>query len=127
MQNPMMRRPETIRVFGVPGSASAYAIRDFLHRSLLPFEWIEVKTAGEIYTVHHLDCPRRLKLPICLFADGTCLECPTLAEILDHIGWLMQPSEQMYDLAIYGGGPAGLSAAVYGASEGLKTVLIERS
>ncbi len=127
MKNPLMQKPETIRVFGAVGSASAYAIRDFLHRSLLPFEWIEVQSAGEIYTVHHLDCPRHLKLPICIFSDGTCLESPTLAEILDHIGWLIQPSQQMYDLAIYGGGPAGLSAAVYGASEGLKTVLIERN
>jgi thioredoxin reductase (NADPH) len=126
MQNPLMQKPETIRLFGAAGSASAYAIRDFLHRSLLPFEWIEVKSAGEIYTVHHLDCARHLQLPICMFADGTCLEKPTLAEILDQIGWLVQPSQQMYDLAIYGGGPAGLSAAVYGASEGLKTVLIER-
>jgi thioredoxin reductase (NADPH) len=126
MLNPLMQKPETIRVFGAVRSASAYAIRDFLHRSLLPFEWIEVQSAGEIYTVHHLDCPRHLKLPICMFADGTCLENPTLADILKHIGWLIQPSEQMYDLAIYGGGPAGLSAAVYGASEGLKTVLIER-
>ncbi len=126
MQNSLMQKPETIRVFGTAGSATAYAIRDFLHRSLLPFEWIEVRSAGEIYTVHHLDCPRHLRLPICIFADGTCLENPTLAEILDHIGWLVQPTQRMYDLAIYGGGPAGLSAAVYGASEGLKTVLIER-
>jgi thioredoxin reductase (NADPH) len=126
MPNSLMQKPETIRVFGTAGSASAYEIRDFLHRSLLPFDWIEVRNAGEIYTAHHLDCPRHLKLPICVFSDGTCLESPTLGQILEHIGWLVQPSQQMYDLAIYGGGPAGLSAAVYGASEGLKTVLIER-
>ena len=126
MPKPHMQKPETIRVFGSAGSASAYAIRDFLHRSLLPFEWIEVRNAGEIYTAHHFDCPRHLKLPICMFSDGTCLENPTSAQILEHIGWLIQPSHEMYDLAIYGGGPAGLSAAVYGASEGLRTVLIER-
>ncbi len=121
-----MQKPEPIRVFGLVGSASAYSIRDFLHRSLIPFGWAEVRNSDEISTVHQFDRPRGMKLPVCIFSDGTCLENPTSAQILDHIGWLIQPSKEMCDLAIYGGGPAGLSAAVYGASEGLKTILIER-
>jgi len=62
-----------------------------------------------------------------MFPDGTRLERPTVRQVTEKLGWFLNPSQAEYDLAIYGGGPAGLSAAVYGASEGLKTVLIERS
>jgi thioredoxin reductase (NADPH) len=67
------------------------------------------------------------RLPVCILADGTRLERPTVRQVTEKLGWFLNPSRAEYDLAIYGGGPAGLSAAVYGASEGLKTVLIERS
>jgi thioredoxin reductase (NADPH) len=66
-------------------------------------------------------------LPVCLFPDGTRQECPTVRQIVEKLGWFQRPSSAEYDLAILGAGPAGLSAAVYGASEGLKTLLIERS
>src|SRR5262249_34766449 len=66
------------------------------------------------------------RLPICIFAEGTRLECPTVRQITEQLGWFHTPLRAEYDLAIYGAGPTGLSAAVYGASEGLKTVLIER-
>jgi thioredoxin reductase (NADPH) len=67
------------------------------------------------------------RLPICSFPDGTRLECPTIRQITEKLGWFHDPCRSEYDLAIYGAGPAGLSAAVYGASEGLKTIIIERS
>ncbi|MGT2455519.1 hypothetical protein ACU4GI_20755 [Cupriavidus basilensis] len=63
---------------------------------------------------------------MCVFNDGTRLECPTIRQITEKLGWFANPSRSEYDLAIYGAGPAGLSAAVYGASEGLRTVLVER-
>jgi thioredoxin reductase (NADPH) len=66
------------------------------------------------------------RLPVCVFPDGTRLERPTVRQIAEQLGWLLNPSRSEYDLAIYGAGPAGLSAAVYGASEGLKTVVVER-
>jgi thioredoxin reductase (NADPH) len=66
------------------------------------------------------------RLPICVFSDGTRLERPTIRQISEKLGWFGDPSLTEYDLAIYGAGPTGLSAAVYGASEGLKTVVIER-
>jgi thioredoxin reductase (NADPH) len=66
------------------------------------------------------------RLPVCVFHDGTRLECPTIRQITEKLGWFANPSRSAYDLAIYGAGPAGLSAAVYGASEGLQTVLVER-
>ena len=116
----------TIRVFGTRGSAPCYSIRDFLHRSDVPFQWIELTSdeqARSLAGVEGLNDPR---LPVCLFPDGTRLERATVRQITEKLGWFRNPSREEYDLAIYGAGPAGLSAAVYGASEGLKTVLIER-
>jgi len=65
-------------------------------------------------------------LPLCVFADGTRLENPTVRQVTEKLGWFKNPSRSEYDLSIYGAGPAGLSAAVYGASEGLQTVVVER-
>jgi thioredoxin reductase (NADPH) len=114
-----------LKLFGSPGSPAAYAIRDFLHRSDVPFEWVEIRSneqARQIGVEHARD-PR---LPVCVFPDGTRLERPTVRQIIEKLGWFHTPSCTQYDLAIYGAGPAGLSAAVYGASEGLKTVVVER-
>ncbi|MCU1241462.1 MAG: Thioredoxin reductase, partial [Candidatus Acidoferrum typicum] len=114
-----------LKLFGSAGSPAAYAIRDFLHRSDVPFEWVEIHSneqARQIGVEHARD-PR---LPVCVFPDGTRLEHPAVRQIVEKLGWFRTPSCTQYDLAIYGAGPAGLSAAVYGASEGLKTVLVER-
>jgi thioredoxin reductase (NADPH) len=116
-----------VRLFGRPGSAVAYAIRDFLHRSDVPFEWIQLATDEQARSDAGVDHLQDSRLPVCVFADGTRIECPTIRQITEKLGWFRTPSRSEYDLAIYGAGPAGLSAAVYGASEGLKTVLIERS
>lgn len=114
-----------LKLFGSAGSPAAYAIRDFLQRSDVPFEWVEIHSneqARQIGVEHERD-PR---LPVCLFPDGARLERPTVRQIVEKLGWFRTPSCTQYDLAIYGAGPAGLSAAVYGASEGLKTVLVEK-
>ena len=119
-------RVPLVRVFGRRGSAPCYAIRDFLYRCDVPFEWVELTTddqARRLAGVEHLHDSR---LPVCVFPDGTRLECPSIRQITEKLGWFRNPSRSEYDLAIYGAGPAGLSAAVYGASDGLKTVLIER-
>ena len=116
----------TIRIFGTRGSAACYSIRDFLHRSDVPFQWIELTSDEQARSsagVEGLNDPR---LPVCVFPDGTRLERATVRQITEKLGWFRNPSREEYDLAIYGAGPAGLSAAVYGASEGLKTILIER-
>ena len=101
-------------------------IRDFLHRSDIPFEWVELKGDEEARSLAEVSGLNDSRLPVCTFPDGTRLECPTIRQITEKLGWFHDPSRSEYDLAIYGGGPAGLSAAVYGASEGLSTVLIER-
>jgi thioredoxin reductase (NADPH) len=116
-----------VKILGTPGSATAYAIRDFLHRSDVPFEWVQLASDEDARTQAGVDHLRDPRLPVCIFADGTRIECPSLRQITEKLGWFRSPLHSEYDLAIYGGGPAGLSAAVYGASEGLKTVLIERS
>ena len=87
------------------------------------FQLATDEQARTLAGVQHL---RDSRLPVCVFADGTRLECPTIRQITEKLGWFRDPTRSEYDLAIYGAGPAGLSAAVYGASEGLKTVLIER-
>jgi thioredoxin reductase (NADPH) len=101
-------------------------IRDFLHRSDIPFEWIDLHTDEEARAkvgAAGLNDPR---LPVCIFPDGTRLESPTIRQLAEKLGWSHDPSRSEYDVAIYGAGPAGLSAAVYAASEGLATIVVER-
>jgi len=103
-----------VKIYGRLGSAEAYQLRDFLHRCDVPFEWIP------------LEGDTQARLPVCEFPDGTRMESPTIRQVIEKLGWFANPSRAEYDLAIYGAGPAGLSAAVYGSSDGLKTVLVER-
>jgi len=120
------QQPSAVRIYGKAGSAIAYTIRDFLARCDIPFEWIELRSDEEARmkaSAENLQDPR---LPVCVFPDGTRLESPTQRQIIEKLGWYRDPSHTEYDLAIYGAGPAGLGAAVYGASEGLKTIVIER-
>jgi thioredoxin reductase (NADPH) len=116
----------TIRVFGTRGSAACYSIRDFLNRSDIPLQWVELTSDEQARLEAGVDGLSDPRLPVCIFPDGTRLEKATVRQITEKLGWFRNPSREEYDLAIYGAGPAGLSAAVYGASEGLKTILIER-
>jgi thioredoxin reductase (NADPH) len=126
MSEETQEKAPIIKIVGRAESAKAYAIRDFLNRGDMPFEWVELKTDEQArqFGVNGLNDPR---LPISMCPDGTRMENPTIRQIAERLGWYHNPSKAEYDLAIYGAGPAGLSAAVYGSSEGLKTVLIERS
>jgi thioredoxin reductase (NADPH) len=126
MANSLHTSQPAVKVFGKSGAAQAFAIRDFLHRSDVPFEWIELKSDEQARGAG-VDSLNDRRLPVCVFSDGTRLECPTIRQITEKLGWFHDPSRSEYDLAIYGAGPAGLSAAVYGSSDGLKTVVIERS
>src|SRR5579862_49720 len=119
---------EGVRVLGTRWSPQCYAIRDFLARNQAPYHWIDVELAGQVAEVRTLveaagataSC-----LPMVLFPDGTSLAAPTPAQVADKLGLRVKPEMAFYDFVIVGGGPAGLAAAVYGASEGLRTVLIE--
>ncbi|HEX3525361.1 MAG TPA: FAD-dependent oxidoreductase, partial [Stellaceae bacterium] len=115
-----------VKVYGTRGSSACYNIRDFLHRSDVPFRWIDLTSDGQARAEAQVSGLDDQRLPICEFPDGTRIERATLRQLLEKLGWFQNPSREEYDLAIYGAGPAGLSAAVYGASEGLKSIVIER-
>jgi thioredoxin reductase (NADPH) len=116
-----------LRLLGTRNSSVAYALRDFLYRSGVPFEWMELISDEQARALAQVSNLRDGRLPVCFFPDGTRQESPTIRQITEKLGWFQRPSSTEYDLAILGAGPAGLSAAVYSASEGLKTLLIERS
>jgi thioredoxin reductase (NADPH) len=118
--------PPKVKLFGRARSPEAYTIRDFLHRSDIPFEWVELRSDQQAREDAGVEGLNDHRLPVCIFPDGTRLECPTVRQITERLGWFRDPSRTEYDVAIYGAGPAGLSAAVYAASEGLKTVVVER-
>ncbi|CAN5715044.1 FAD-dependent oxidoreductase [soil metagenome] len=116
---------EGIRIAGSRWSPETFTIRDYLARNQVPYRWIDVDQDGVPPEAEGIE------LPAVLLPDGGKLSCPTLAELaeaagLDHIGLQPSAAEDVCDLAIVGAGPAGLAAAVYGASEGLTTCLIER-
>ena len=120
---------EGIRVLGTRWSPRAYEVRDFLARNQVPYQWIDVELASEDPEVKQVVASigeEADHLPLTLFPDGTRMFESTPAQIADKIGLRTRAETQFYDFAIIGGGPAGLAAAVYGASEGLKTVMIDR-
>lgn len=121
-----MQQAGPVRIYGKRGCPAAYAIRDYLQRSDIPFEWVELRDDEHARKELGVEDADDFRLPICILADGTRMERPTVRQITEKLGWFRNPSRSEYDLAIYGAGPAGLSASVYGSSEGLKTVLIER-
>jgi thioredoxin reductase (NADPH) len=120
---------EGIRVLGTRWSPRSYELRDFLARNHVPYQWIDVElSASDPETKRLLEAlgPEAANLPVVLFPDGTKLLESVPAEIAQKVGLHTRAQTSFYDLAIIGGGPAGLAAAVYGASEGLHTVMIER-
>jgi thioredoxin reductase (NADPH) len=118
---------EGIRVVGHRWSADSHALKDFLGRNGVPYQWLDIESTGDeargLLAKAGLDAGR---LPVVLLADGTSLVEPTLQEVAEKIGRRTSAENPFYDLIIVGGGPAGLAAAVYGASEGLETMLVER-
>jgi thioredoxin reductase (NADPH) len=116
---------DRIQVVGHRWSRESHDARDFLARNQVPYRWVDVERDDE---------GRRLlaaadgdaALPMVLFPDGSVLRQPTISELAERAGVLRRAELPFYDLVIVGGGPAGLAAAVYGASEGLQTALVER-
>jgi len=120
---------EGIRVLGTRWSPRSYEMRDFLARNHVPYQWIDVELSSsdpETKRILEILGPEANSLPIVLFPDGTKLLESLPGDVAQKVGLRTRPQTDFYDLAIIGGGPAGLAAAVYGASEGLKTVMVER-
>ncbi|HKD81776.1 MAG TPA: FAD-dependent oxidoreductase [Candidatus Angelobacter sp.] len=120
---------EGIRVLGTRWSPRCYELRDFLARNHVPYQWIDAEVAAnDPETKRLLEAlgSEAANLPVVLFPDGTKLLEGAPADVAHRVGLRTRAQTNFYDLAIVGGGPAGLAAAVYGASEGLHTVIIER-
>ncbi|MCR9253462.1 MAG: FAD-dependent oxidoreductase [bacterium] len=117
---------EGIRIVGYQWSPKSHAIKDFLSGNLIPYQFLDVETSEKGREVLELNNIDHKELPAVFFQDGTNLVNPSLQEVGDKAGMKSQASQTMYDVAIIGAGPAGLAAAVYGGSEGLNTVLIEK-
>src|ERR1700680_441516 len=118
-----------IRLLGTRWSPRSYELRDFLARNHVPYQWIDVEaSANDPETKRLMDAlgPEAANLPVVLFPDGTKLLEGIPADVAQKVGLRTRAQTSFYDLAIVGGGPAGLAAAVYGASEGLHTVMVER-
>src|SRR5438445_2397799 len=116
-------RPVTpgVVLVGSRSSTDAYAIRDFLTRNGKVDDWVDVDADGADHPAH----TPGTRLPLCVLPDGTRLEGATVAQVAAGLGMMAAPRLGEYDLAIVGAGPAGLAAAVYAASEGLRTAVIE--
>ncbi len=115
-----------IRVAGTQWSASSHYVKDFLARCQIPYQWLDIEkdpTARELVESSAAGIPR---LPVLFFPDGSTLTAPDLGTLAVKVGMSTQARQPFYDLIIVGAGPAGLAGAVYGASEGLRTVLIEK-
>lgn len=120
---------EGIRVLGTRWSPRAYGLREFLARNQVPYRFLDVETAHqdqEVRQVLDLLAPDEQRFPVVLFSGGVRLPDPTQAELAAGLNLRTRPGAESYDLIIVGAGPAGLAAAVYGASEGLRTVIVER-
>ncbi len=116
---------EGLRVLGHRWSLSDFRVRNFLSRNHVPYRWLDVEGSAEAAKMledRQLDAGR---LPVVIFGDGSVLVDPELEALASRVGLSVQAAQEFYDLIVVGAGPAGLAAAVYGASEGLRTLVIE--
>jgi thioredoxin reductase (NADPH) len=118
---------EGIRVIGVRWSPMDHAVRDFLSRNRIPYQWLSPETHPEALALLKEKGLDDTKLPVILFGDNTALVQPTSTEMANKVGLRTQAQQEFYDVVVVGAGPAGLAAGVYGASEGLRTLIIEAS
>jgi len=116
-----------IRVISNRWSPQSHQVKEFLARNQVPYQWLDIELVEEAQHLASYANPQRMPLlPLVLLPDGERLEQPSNVQIAQKIGLKTQAERPFYDLVIVGGGPSGLAAAVYGASEGLETVMIER-
>jgi thioredoxin reductase (NADPH) len=115
-----------VRIIGHRWSPESHEVRNFLARNEVPFRWFNIESDPESAELLALASPNAQSFPVVIFPDGSVRECPSNEEIAAQLGLRGHAEVPLYDLAIVGAGPSGLAAAVYGASEGLKTIILER-
>ena len=116
-----------VKVISDRWSPQSHNIRDFLARNQIPYRWLDIETNPEAQKfLEYAGEKHNPSLPLVILPDGTKLIKPSIIDIAEKVGLQTAAAKSFYDLAIVGGGPAGLAAAVYGASEGLRTVMIEK-
>ncbi len=115
-----------LRLVGDRWSERSHEIKTFLARNHVPYRWFDLERDEEARRLQALARADTADLPLVLVPDGETLRAPSTLELADALGLRTTAEQPLYDLCIVGGGPAGLAAAVYGASEGLQTVVIER-
>ena len=115
-----------IRVAGTQWSACSHVVKDFLARNQIPYQWLDIERDAQAQTLVETVQQDRHLLPVVFFPDGSTLVDPDLRTLAGKMGLHTKARQPFYDLIIIGAGPAGLAAAVYGASEGLRTVVIEK-
>ncbi|HEY5545247.1 MAG TPA: FAD-dependent oxidoreductase [Gemmatimonadaceae bacterium] len=116
---------EGVRVAGSVLSAESFAVKDFLSSNLFPYQWIDLERDAAMRELASAHSPDLMRLPVVFLPDGSVLVQPDVRTLAARIGMQLKPSMPFYDLVVVGGGPAGLAGAVYGASEGLRTILVE--
>ncbi|HEY2302370.1 MAG TPA: FAD-dependent oxidoreductase [Acidimicrobiales bacterium] len=121
-----LKSDDRIRVVGHRWSAPSHVLKDFLTRNQVPFRWFELERDAEAARLLAANGGDAESLPLVVTDTGLTLQSPSTVEVAQALGLSSTPSLHFYDLIVVGGGPAGLGAAVYGASEGLRTVLIEQ-
>jgi thioredoxin reductase (NADPH) len=117
---------EGIRVAGTMHSSSSFAVKRFLSANQIPYHWTDIETDASMRALVESVEPGPTRLPVVFFPDGTVLVQPSARELAERANLDTRPKRRFYDVIIIGGGPAGLAAAVYAASEGLGTLLVER-
>ncbi len=117
---------EGLRVAGALWSPESHALKDFLVRNQIPYLWLDVDTDAQARTLAESANQGVARLPTVFFPDGTTLVDPPIVEIAQRIGMQTRAALPFYDLIIVGSGPAGLAAAVYATSEGMRVLLIEK-
>jgi thioredoxin reductase (NADPH) len=115
-----------IRIAGTLWSLPSHETKDFLTRHQIPYQWLDIEADSTTRKLVE-DASPDIKLPVIFFPDGTLLVAPDLRELADKVGLQTRAGLPFYDLVVIGSGPAGLAAAVYAGSEGLKCLVIEKS
>ncbi len=115
-----------IKIIGYQYSPKSHEVKDFLAGNLIPYRWLDIEHSEKARELLELNNIQEKDLPAIFFEDNSFLVSPTISGIAEKIGMKLEAAAQLYDVVIIGAGPAGLAAAVYGGSEGLKTLLIEK-